>query len=351
MSLAPSLPPAPSYGRRWYLRGIRKHDLLEGHDERLLALDVQELLRWQSVRAQLRATLERQPTPVEWSRAVGFDAVVRQPSLEAMVEGRSFERQLRHLERAKERMINSNLRLVVSIAKKYTNRGLSLQDLIQEGTLGLITAVEKFDPAHHSEAKFSSYAVWWIKLRVSRAVGKSGSIRLPARMPSLLASVQRARREFEQQMGREPSHCELAEAVGVSEQRLKVVLSATKSPVSLDRVLGEAWSDRRTLADVIPCAAPDPSQWLHAKLMRQTLATALHGVLDANEHAVICAAFNLLEERTRQLSYAELAARFGRTAEWVEEVEARALRKLKGRPQLRNLLSTRDLSAEGYGSD
>ena len=147
-----------------------------------LSMDVQELQRWTQVRENLEMLYEREPTHSEWSRAVGFSdmagqALGVQPSPDNEQEfARVFDTQLRRLQKAKETMINSNLRLVVSIAKGYANRGLNLQDLIQEGTIGLMTAVDKFDPLHNSNSKFSSYASWWIKQRVSRAVGKASTI-------------------------------------------------------------------------------------------------------------------------------------------------------------------------------
>lgn len=151
-------------------------------------MDIQELNRWDSVRNNLEAIYDREPTIEEWSQAVGYQNVHTIDEFDeqacmphADYDYAAFDTQLQRLRRAKERMINSNLRLVVTIAKGYANRGLNLQDLIQEGTLGLMTAVEKFDPNHHSQAKFSSYASWWIKQRVSRAVGKAGAIRTPRR--------------------------------------------------------------------------------------------------------------------------------------------------------------------------
>jgi len=333
---------------RWYLKGIGRHQLLSGQEEKVVALDVQELQRWNSVRENLEHMYARPPTNVEWSKAVGFEAALAEPEFSPMLEGQSFDSQLRRLRKAKDRMINSNLRLVVKIAKGYANRGLNLQDLIQEGTLGLMTAVDKFDPTHHSHAKFSSYASWWIKQRVSRAVGKSGSIRLPARMPSLIATVQRARDEYAMAMGRDPTHDELASSVGISVGRLRLVLSAAREPVSLDRELKQSHSDSRTLGDTLADHSQlSPSQRLEARMNRQMLAKALHSgpnpILDKYEHMVICACYDLIEDRGQPQSYDELAYRFGQSAEWVAQIEKRALKKIKGRPQLRNLLATRNV--------
>jgi len=341
----------------WYLSSIGQHDLLEREDEQLLSMDVQELLRWQSVRSQLEAELNRPINTTEWSRAVGFEevasAAAEEPDSAQLLHHRCFDQQLRELTQAKETMINSNLRLVVRIAKGYAGRGLGIQDLIQEGTLGLITAVDKFDPQHASRAKFSSYASWWIKQRVRRAVGKSGTIRLPARMPSLLHNIAKAREAFQRTHGRDPSNHELASAVDISVDRLRLVLSASRGPVSLDSQLrrgGRAADDQRTLGDTIPDLSADPAQHVEARLRRQTLATALHSVLPPEEHAVICSCYNLLEGRQRELSYQEIGERFGRTSQWVEKVEERALKRLKGRSYLRNLLQTRGVAGSSADS-
>lgn len=169
--------------------------------------------------------------------------------------------------------------------------------------------------------------------------------------------LRRPRRgRFLLEIGREPSHAELASSLGISNDRLRVVLSATLDPLSLDSELkgasrggGSAESrDARTLADTIPDAQPNPEQEVELRFMRQTLARSLHPHLTAHEHAVVCACYNLIEDRQAPLTYAQIARRFGRTAEWVEKVERRALKKLKGRPMLRNLLATRDLSVDGY---
>lgn len=178
---------------------------------------------------------------------------------------------------------------------------------------------------------------------------------LPARMPSMIATVQRARDEFTMAMGREPSHDELASSVGISVSRLKVILSAAREPVSLDRELKRSFSDTRTLADTLPDNTQmSPSQRLEQRMTRQMLAKALNSILDPMEHMVICSCYDLIEDRSatsHPLSYEEIAVRFDKSAEWVAKVETRALKKLKGRPQLRNLLATRNVGEEYLRED
>ena len=231
-----------------YLKILGRSNLLTVEEERVLSLDVQELVRWQAVRAELAEAKQREPTQSEWSEAVGF-AAAREARGWQYGDGCDlapcFEGQLRRLELAKERMIESNLRLVVTIAEQFANRGVALQDLIQEGTLGLIHAVERYRGDNPSRAKFASYASWWIKLSISRAVGSGRTIRLPARLPGLIAQASRHRDAFELEHGREPSNEELAKMMGVSQDRLRLVLSSSKSLLSLD---GQAVSTAPKLA-------------------------------------------------------------------------------------------------------
>lgn len=218
--------------------------------------------------------------------------------------------------------------------------------------------MDKFDPAHVSGAKFSSYASWWIKQRVHRAVSQAGSIRLPARMPALIASVNAAREEFVLDIGREPTHAELAEAVGVSTNRLTDVLSASRGPVSFDKELADsaggggaaATGDARTLADVIPDESHhSPQEHLHRRMVRQTLARSLIAHLSPEEHIVVCSCYNLIEGREVPLTHVEVGRRFDKSVEWVAKVEVRVLRKFKGKSQLRNLLLVCEISVDGYG--
>ena len=170
-------------------------------------------------------------------------------------------------------------------------------------------------------------------------------------MPSLIAQVSKARDDFRMAMGRDPTHGELAASVGISVGRLKLILSASREPVSLDRELLASTTDQRTLADTLSDERnQSPDEWLESRMHRQTLAKALntgkHPILDAEEHTVICSSYDLIEGRGYPLSHEQIADRFDTTVDWVEQVEARAMRKLKGRPQLRNLLATRNVGSE-----
>ena len=370
-----------------FLRVLGRRDLLDRTEERMLSLDVQELMRWQAVRAALRKKLQREPTHTEWSRAVGYcearAAKTREKELQMAADeaaaaaaaadasggqspqqqqqqqqqqeqvpiaevGTSFDSQLRMMERAKEVMIESNLRLVVAIAKQYSGNGVALQDLIQEGTLGLITAVEKYRGDDPSQAKFASYASWWVRLSISRAVGAGRTIRLPARLPGLIAQASRARDAFLLEHARAPTDDELAKLLGVSRSRLQLVLESSQSLLSLDerrsRTSGAA-DDRRTLGDTLSDGeAIEPMQQLEASFQRQALAETLLLFLSQEEAGVLSRTFGLDDswDGTRR-SADEVGAELGETAEWVKNVQRRALRKLRGRRGLSDVLIARGL--------
>ena len=185
---------------RWYMGQITEHVLLSDQEEQHLTSSVRVLMEWEEVHDHLHEQLHRPPTELEWSAAVGYE-----PAHLAY-----FSDEMARLRDAKQQMITANLRLVVLIARKYANRGLSMQDLIQEGTLGLITAVEKFDPDYSN--RFVTYAQWWIHQRISRIVGTtSRSIRVPVHLSACLSKAKRMRYEFLRAHGRFPTDAELAQ--------------------------------------------------------------------------------------------------------------------------------------------
>jgi len=385
-ALAPALSRKASWGSSWvstkpvrvpgweydeslqrYLRILGESSLLTVQEERVLSLDVQELQRWQAVRAQLNERLQREPTQSEWSDAVGFNVAKQRQAEAAQLRhhderhemgravavtagmGVCFEGQLRLMEAAKERMIESNLRLVVTIAKHFQNRGVTLQDLIQEGTLGLIHAVERYRGDDPSRAKFSSYAAWWIKLAVSRAVGSGRTIRLPARLPGLIAEASRARDNFALEFDRQPTDRELAALLGVSQSRLRLVLTSSKPLLSLDQAQSTTGrlDDKRSLVDFLPDEADDqPMQQLEASLQRQALSDTLGLFLDAEERDVLSRCFGLDRWDGERRSHAQVAHELGRDVEWVTRAEMRALRKLRGRRGLSDLLMARGFMSQ-----
>src|SRR4028119_1818340 len=210
---------------RLYLQEIGRIRLLRADEEIELARKIADLLELERIRERLMDQLEREPQDSEWAKEVDM-------SLPA------FRHRLYLGRRAKDKMVQSNLRLVVSIAKKYMNRGLSFQDLIQEGSLGLIRAAEKFD--HEKGYKFSTYATWWIRQAITRAIAdQSRTIRLPVHMGEAISQVKRASHKLQQSMQRDPTPEEIADAMGINPGKVRRTLEASMHPLSLEMPVGQ----------------------------------------------------------------------------------------------------------------
>jgi len=314
---------------RWYLSSIGTRRLLDNTEEIRLAMAIKELLRWQKVQRQLEDELGRLPTRREWAVALGFSGAD-----ESLLR---FESQLRLFQHAKDRMITANLRLVVSIAKKYVNRGVNIQDLIQEGSFGLITAVEKFNPDRY--CRFSTYATYWIKQAVTRAVADfSRPIRLPVHMSDCVNSIKRARGIFYMTNGRSPTELELSDTLGISEAKLRLALSSSRELVSLEAPyhLNKRQSEDKAWADYIQDTSPKPESKLEDVLLREQIHTTLLNVLGPQEREIVCLRYGLEGRERRSLE--EMGRIFECPKERVRQIEARALRKLRRPQQHRNLV-------------
>ncbi len=295
---------------RLYLQEIGRIRLLRADEEIELARKIAELLELERVRERLTQQLEREPYDSEWAEAVKLTLS-------------TFRYRLHVGRRAKDKMVQSNLRLVVSIAKKYMNRGLSFQDLIQEGSLGLIRAAEKFD--HEKGYKFSTYATWWIRQAITRAIAdQSRTIRLPVHLYETISRIKKTTKLLSQEMGRKPTEEEIATRMEMTIEKLRFIAKSAQLPISLETPIGKEEDSR--LGDFIESDGETPEDQVSKNLLREDLEKVLDS-LSPRERDVLRLRYGLDDGRMKTLE--EIGQIFNVTRERIRQIEAKALRKLR----------------------
>jgi RNA polymerase primary sigma factor len=295
---------------------MARYPLLTAAEEVELARRVQELVALDELEQRLQQELNRVPTKAELAAALGISETQLQ--------------QLRHqCQSAKRKMISSNLRLVVSIAKRYLNRGVPFLDLIQEGALGLNRAAEKFDP--EKGYKFSTYAYWWIRQGITRTIANQGrTIRLPVHIVEQLNKLKKVYRDLKRSLQRNPNETELAREMQVTCEQLRYLQQVRRQSLSLNHRIGSEESSE--LLDVLEDnATQSPEAQMNEMMMRQDILEVLDSILTEREKEIVAMRYGLLTGEPYTLE--EVSSLFNLSRERVRQIQNKAMRKLR-RPQV-----------------
>ncbi|MBI4675373.1 MAG: RNA polymerase sigma factor RpoD [Chloroflexi bacterium] len=283
-----------------------------------------------------RIPLLRAEQEVEYARDMETGKRARQQITRTLTlsaaERTKLETKVREGELARQKLIKANFRLVVSIAKKYIGRGVSFLDLIQEGNIGLIRAVEKFD--YHRGFKFSNYATWWIRQAITRAIADQGrTIRVPVHMCERINKLTRVSRQLVQELGREPTPDEIAQELGTTPKKVERIIKISQRPLSLEMPVGEEQDSH--LGDFIPDESTlGPTDAASHQLLREQMEEILTS-LSPREGRVLQLRFGLKDGKSHTLE--EVGKKFGVTRERIRQIEAKALRKLRHPSRSRKL--------------
>ena len=310
-----------------YLKEIGRVPLLSSDEEIRLALDILDggkALELKQTKYKKICDIENDTELTNDDRRIWLTAEKDALPTEDKIELRNIETAIRKGERAKQRLSEANLRLVVSIAKRYVGRGMQFLDLIQEGNLGLIKAVEKFD--HTKGFKFSTYATWWIRQAITRAIAdQARTIRIPVHMVETINKLKKVSSQLLHQNGHEPTADEISEALDMPVEKVREIMRVAQEPVSLETPIGE--EEDSHLGDFIPDDdAPVPAEAASHTLLKEQLSSVLQS-LTPREEKVLRLRFGLEDGRPRTLE--EVGHEFEVTRERIRQIEAKALRKLR----------------------
>lgn len=316
---------------RSYIKTMCNHELLNKNEEIILAREIQILIQWEAIREELETDLLRPPTYQEWAAKIQVDMTVA-----------DLKKQIRRSLRAKAALTESNVRLVVSIAKRYQKRGLAFQDLAQEGILGLTRACEKFDPERGF--RFSTYASWWIKQSIMRAIADQGrTIRLPVHIHDQLNSLRKTERELAGELGREALLEEVSTRSSFTAEKIEFLRRVAQEAISMEHELTSSKSTGSSagtggsqgsagsftglrLGDIMGDPESRPVEQASYQMLKDDISRLIC-TLNSREQAVIRMRFGLDDGKAKTLE--EIGRRFSVTRERIRQIEARALHKLR----------------------